>query len=128
VLDQLALAELIRSGGYDRHVRRMRLRYRRRRDLLLGELRRRVPAVSVGGTAAGLNLHVLLRDAAHEREQLDAARRAGVALEGFVAGRYPHRVGDESRAGLLIGYAASPEHGFAAAAEAVVELLSRPRA
>ena len=33
-LEQLALAELIASGAYDRHVRRARLRYRRRRDRL----------------------------------------------------------------------------------------------
>ena len=38
VLEQLALAELIGSGAYDRHVRRMRTRYRRRRDALLALL------------------------------------------------------------------------------------------
>ncbi len=31
-LEQLALAELIRSGVFDRHVRRMRQRYRHRHD------------------------------------------------------------------------------------------------
>ena len=35
-LDQLTLAELITSGGYDRQVRRARLGYRRRRDRLVG--------------------------------------------------------------------------------------------
>jgi GntR family transcriptional regulator / MocR family aminotransferase len=32
VLDQLTLAAFMRGGGYDRHIRRCRLRYRRRRD------------------------------------------------------------------------------------------------
>ncbi|MGB6455242.1 MAG: PLP-dependent aminotransferase family protein, partial [Streptosporangiaceae bacterium] len=56
-LDQLTLAELIRSGGYDRQVRRARLAYRRRRDRLVSALARDVPAVTVTGIAAGL--HVL---------------------------------------------------------------------
>ncbi|NEB82213.1 PLP-dependent aminotransferase family protein, partial [Streptomyces sp. SID14478] len=33
--DQLALAEFLRAGAYDRHVRRMRQRYRARRDRLV---------------------------------------------------------------------------------------------
>ena len=45
VLEQIALAEFIRSGAMDRHVRRMRQRYRRRRDALLDLLRARAPGV-----------------------------------------------------------------------------------
>ncbi len=45
-LDQLALAEMITSGAYDRHVRHARMRYRRRRDLLLELLADQVPAVT----------------------------------------------------------------------------------
>ena len=37
-LEQLTLAEFIASGAYDRHVRAMRLRYRRRRDQLVATL------------------------------------------------------------------------------------------
>ncbi len=55
---QLALADLIRSGAYDRHVRRARLVYRRRRDRLLSTITREAPAVRVHGIAAGL--HALL--------------------------------------------------------------------
>ena len=38
VVEQLALAELISSGGLDRHIRRSRLRYRHRRDELIAAL------------------------------------------------------------------------------------------
>ena len=62
-LDQLTLAEFITSGGYDRHVRRSRLAYRRRRDRLVAALRRDAPrGVRVTGIAAGL--HALCRAAA----------------------------------------------------------------
>src|SRR4051812_14049539 len=50
-LDQLTLAEFIASGAYDRHVRGMRLRYRRRRDQLVRALAERAPDIRVSGIA-----------------------------------------------------------------------------
>jgi GntR family transcriptional regulator/MocR family aminotransferase len=44
VLDQLALAHLLDSGSYERHLRRMCQRYRQRRDRLLAALRHHLPA------------------------------------------------------------------------------------
>ena len=58
-LEQLALAELIASGDYDRHVARARHVYRGRRDAVIAALARYLPGLEVGGAAAGL--HVLLR-------------------------------------------------------------------
>src|SRR5581483_10111869 len=76
-LEQIALAELLRSGAYDRHIRRMRLRYRRRRDRLVEALRSRNPGLDLGGTSAGLNLLVRLPDAESEQAALAAAAAAG---------------------------------------------------
>lgn len=45
-LDQLALADFLGSGSYDRHVRRMRQRYRSRRDRLVEALAARAPHIS----------------------------------------------------------------------------------
>ena len=50
--EQIAFAELLRSGAYDRHVRRMRARYRARRDKLVRMLVERAPAVTPSGAAA----------------------------------------------------------------------------
>ena len=44
-LSQLVLADLIDGHAYDRHIRVARLRYRRRRDLLLSKLYAEVPYV-----------------------------------------------------------------------------------
>ena len=55
LLEQLTLDEFITSGGYDRHVRRSRLRYRRRRDQLLAALAERTSGITVTGIAAGLH-------------------------------------------------------------------------
>jgi GntR family transcriptional regulator/MocR family aminotransferase len=59
-LAQLALADLLTSHAYDRHVRAARLRYRRRRDDLTARLRAEVPRVRVTGVAAGLHALLLL--------------------------------------------------------------------
>ncbi|WP_380169730.1 PLP-dependent aminotransferase family protein [Jannaschia sp. R86511] len=55
-LDQLALAALIESGAYDRHLRAARRRYRARRDTLVQALGARLPGTTVSGVAAGLHL------------------------------------------------------------------------
>jgi len=54
VLGQLALADLITRGEFDRHVRRMRLRYAQRRRALLAALSGHVPAVKLHEDPAGL--------------------------------------------------------------------------
>jgi GntR family transcriptional regulator / MocR family aminotransferase len=120
VLEQLALAEFLQSGAYDRHVRKMRLRYRHRRDVLLQALGSGPPGLRVAGTAAGLNLLVHLPDAATEQSVLAAARSRGIGIEGLLGGDYYE--GDGS-AGLIVGYAAPPEHAFAAAVEAIASVL-----
>src|SRR6185437_5307465 len=73
VLDQLALADLIDSGGFDRQVRRARLVYRRRRDRLVAALATQAPMVHVTGLAAGL--HALL-DLPAGRTEADVLLRA----------------------------------------------------
>ena len=56
VMDQIAFAKLLASGGYDRHLRQMRRRYRARRDALLDALARHLPDAEVLGAAAGVHL------------------------------------------------------------------------
>ena len=52
-LEQLALAHLIESGDYDRHLRQARRRYRARRDALVAAVARHLPGARVTGVAAG---------------------------------------------------------------------------
>jgi GntR family transcriptional regulator/MocR family aminotransferase len=57
-VDQLALAELIARGDWDRHIRRVRGVYRARRDQLTESLARRLPGLEVSGVTAGLHVTV----------------------------------------------------------------------
>ena len=56
MLDQLAFADVLERGEFDRHLRRMRPLYRRRRDALVRALRDRLPELEPAGIAAGLHL------------------------------------------------------------------------
>lgn len=122
VLDQLTLADLIDSGGFDRHIRRMRLRYRRRRDRLIAALAERVPALRPSGIAAGLQLVLMLPPAGpNEAEALASLTERDIRIHGL-----GHYFADRTRspAGLLVGYATPPEHAFAGAMHALVDALA----
>ncbi|MFC9581250.1 PLP-dependent aminotransferase family protein [Streptomyces yangpuensis] len=123
-LDQLALADFIDCGAYDRHVRRMRLRYRRRRDQLVSVLAARAPQVRVTGISAGLHAVVELPPG-REARALAAARGAGLALDGLSSYRHPAADPAPPREGLVVGYAAPPDAGFARALDVLAEVVRR---
>ncbi len=119
-LDQLTLADLVSSGGYDRQVRRVRLTYRARRDRLVSELRRKVPEVAVTGIAAGLHVLIRLPAGVAEEDVIDCAAARGVALQGLASCRVG---GPELGPALIVGYAAPPGHAFSAAVTALCAVL-----
>ncbi|MGE2691730.1 PLP-dependent aminotransferase family protein [Mycolicibacterium pulveris] len=120
-ISQLTMADFITSGGYDKHIRRMRLRYRRRRDALVEALR---PfALTVSGLNAGLNLLLTLPDGT-EPEVLRRAGGAGIALEGLSIMRHPHAGADVPRPdGVIVGFGTPAEHAFPAAVRALCDVL-----
>jgi GntR family transcriptional regulator / MocR family aminotransferase len=82
-LDQLALAALLESGRYDRHLRRMRGVYGRRRAALVEALGRHAPGVRLTGLAAGFHAVAHLPERADERAVVAAARERLVGLYGM---------------------------------------------
>ena len=120
-LEQIALAELLRSGAYDRHVRKMRLHYRRRRDRLVEALQDRSPGLEIAGTAAGLNLLIPLPDAASEQTVIAAAGAASIGVGGLIHDEHYER---EPRAGLIVGYAAAHEHAFEQGVSELASIIS----
>ncbi|MFH8406749.1 PLP-dependent aminotransferase family protein [Streptomyces sp. NPDC018019] len=124
-LEQLTLAEFLASGAYDRHVRGMRLRYRRRRDQLVTALAEQVPHIRVSGIAAGLHA-VLELPPGTEQSVIQAARWQGLALEGlstFGHPATPEGGGGTPRDGLVVTYGRPPDHAFAGALEALLRVL-----
>ena len=82
-LDQLALATLIRSGRYDRHLRRMRASYARRRQTLVDALAEHAPRVELRGLAAGFHAVAHLPGSRSEPAVVEAARARSVGLYGM---------------------------------------------
>jgi GntR family transcriptional regulator/MocR family aminotransferase len=116
-LEQLALADFIERGAYDRHIRRSARTYRRRRDALLAALADALPDATVSGAAAGLHVAVHV-PGADEAALVQACRGLGVVLDG--AAQHGAHTGGAT---LLISFAAVPD----AAAGHVAELLATAR-
>ncbi|MET7370893.1 PLP-dependent aminotransferase family protein [Streptomyces sp. NPDC005566] len=119
-LDQLTLAQFMASGAYDRHVRAMRLRYRRRRDQLVEALAERAPDIRVSGIAAGLHAVLELPEGT-ERSVVQAAAWQGLAIEGL--SRFRHRDAVAGRDGLVIGYGSPTESAWAGSLDALCRVL-----
>jgi GntR family transcriptional regulator/MocR family aminotransferase len=106
-IDQLALAHLIESGGYDRHLRTGRSRYRQRRDVLVRELEAAVPGARITGTAAGLHLVLWLPRGTPTPAVVATAAAGGLGVTDLD----DYRAMASGPPGLVLGYGniATPE-------------------
>jgi GntR family transcriptional regulator/MocR family aminotransferase len=119
-LEQLALADLIAKGEFDRHLRRMRPVYRRRRDALLTALSRRLPWLEPAGVSAGLHLVTWLPPGLDEATVVDAAARAGVGIEGVT----PYRISHPGPGGLIFGYATVSEAAIVEGIDILADVIT----
>ncbi|MGH3382625.1 MAG: PLP-dependent aminotransferase family protein [Actinoallomurus sp.] len=125
VIDQLTFADFLSRGEFDRHLRRMRPVYRRRRDALITALRERLPELVPEGVAAGLHLVAWLPPGLDESAVVEAAGRRGLGVYGVG----PYRMSAGGRGGLIFGYATLSERtiaeGIGVLAAVVEEVRSR---
>lgn len=102
-LDQIAFAGFLVDGGYDRHLRASRLRYRTRRDRLVSGLSATVPGLRLTGAAAGLHLTAHLPDH-NPSARIVAARAAQQGMRLATVAQYHTRAEDADPQGLVLGY------------------------
>jgi GntR family transcriptional regulator / MocR family aminotransferase len=107
VLEQLTLAAFLERGELDRHLRRTRPAYHRRRDTLLAAL----AGLEVEGVAAGLHLLARLPPGRSEEEVVAGAAARGVAVHALG----PHVAAAARPPALVLGYTRLPESGLAEA-------------
>jgi GntR family transcriptional regulator/MocR family aminotransferase len=105
-IEQHTLAEFIASGELDKHLRRMRVRYRARRDSLVAAVAAELPGASVEGIAAGMHAMIRLPSGSDEGVIRKEAHNRGVALEFLSDHCVFSRSGHPS---LLLGYARMSE-------------------
>jgi GntR family transcriptional regulator/MocR family aminotransferase len=104
-LTQLAFAELLRGGALDRHLRRLRARYRGRREALTQAVHRHLPGTAVTGAAAGLHAYLRLPPHTDEALLVAGALRHSVLLRGGSEFGTLARRPDPA---LVVGYAGLP--------------------
>ena len=117
---QMALVDFISRGEFDRHLRRMRMLYARRRRTVLKLLGELVPAARWRDDPAGVFELVELPAGVDEPSLLAAAARRGVGLEGLSW----HYAGTVDACGLLVGYAGLSEPALTRAMRLMSDSIS----
>ncbi|MFF3564665.1 PLP-dependent aminotransferase family protein [Streptomyces sp. NPDC002574] len=121
-LDQVALARLLASGRYDRHLRRMRTVYAARRAALVEALAAHAPGVRLTGLAAGFHAVAHLGAGCDEAHVVAEAHGRRVGLYGMAANRSaPAGTGG---ARLVLGFGNVSERAIAVGIAAVADLLA----
>jgi GntR family transcriptional regulator/MocR family aminotransferase len=125
VLEQLTFADFVANREFDRHLRRMRPRYRRKRDTLLTALGERLPELEPTGISAGQHLVSWLPADLDEAAVVAAAAERGLGVYGLS----PYWLAGTGRAGLLFGYGnlseATIAEGVDLLADAIAAIRSR---
>ena len=121
ILTGRTYAHLLAAGELERHLRRTRRDYRRRRDLLVALLAQRLPDARVAGIAAGLHLLLRLPPGTDEAAVVAAAARARVRVRGLADYRLAAR---PDQPALVLGYGRLPEAAVPAAVAALASALA----
>jgi GntR family transcriptional regulator/MocR family aminotransferase len=120
VMDQIAFAKLLTTGGYDRHLRQMRRHYLLRRNALLRALARYLPEATVLGAAAGVHLTVQLPDGCPVADLVRRAAEMRVRVEPL-APCYAEAATAPS--GLILGYANLSESQIVTGVQALARAI-----
>jgi len=124
VIDQLAFADFLSRGEFDRHLRQMRPIYRRRRDVMLHALQARVPELEPTGISAGMHLVTWLPADLDEATVVDAAASRGLRICGLA----PYRLSGDGPGGLIFGYATLSDRAIVEGVDLLAAALADVRA
>jgi len=83
VLDQKVLSAFINEGYFERHLNKMRTVYKKKREVLIREVRAFGPAVSVLGADTGLHLLLEVRNGMTESQLVSSAYQEHVRVYGL---------------------------------------------
>ncbi len=133
-MDQLALSNFIARGELDRHLRRMRTRYRARREALVRALADRLPDAVIGGVPAGLFAPVTLPGVPPEAVAAAAALGIGEPIAATELAPVPPAYSGSALApvvpacsgpALALGFAGYSERSIDDAVAALAQAIGR---
>lgn len=110
-LHQLALADFIREGNYERHINRLRTVYRKKQAALLAAIEQVFgERVSVSGGGAGIHLLLDVKSPLSQEQLIERAETVGIRFYSTKV-LYMHPE-DCPRSQLLLGFPTVPEKTF----------------
>jgi GntR family transcriptional regulator/MocR family aminotransferase len=121
VIEQHALGRLLDSGDYARHLRRVRLIYRNRRDAALAAIADLLPQAAVQGEAAGLHVYATLPASTDVQALGLAAAARGLLIED--AAQHWARPQNAAPA-IVFGYGSQSQASFQGALTILAQVLS----
>ena len=121
-VDQKILSQFIAGGYFERHLNRMRERYKGKHDLLLSLLKPLERQFEILGEYAGLHVLIRARGPWPEHELTAAAEEAGIRVYGL-SGFYMKREECTGRGTILLGYGGLQENEIRTGAGLLVQAL-----
>jgi GntR family transcriptional regulator / MocR family aminotransferase len=129
-LDQEALALLMETGRFDRHLRRVRETYRTRRDVLAAEVELAFGPGRLQGLTAGCHALLRLPDGTSEHAVVARAATMGVRVNGLDHYRFAaadvEAEPDRRPPALVLGFGNVSEHQIADGIRTLAEAVRRP--
>jgi GntR family transcriptional regulator/MocR family aminotransferase len=123
-IEEVALADLIASGAFDRHVRAARAHNREKRAALLEALAAELPEARVRGIDAGLHILLELPPGVEEAKVVEGAAAAGVRVQGLADFTRAH----PGPPALVLGYGLPSIRELREAVGAIVSAAAAARA
>jgi GntR family transcriptional regulator/MocR family aminotransferase len=123
-LEQAALADFMREGDFERHLRRIRAIYKSRRDQLLGSLHAHLPEWEILGAEGGMHVVCRLPQGPASELCARALAQAKVGLYGLgPGGASSFDTSEICERLVILGYVGVPERKIAEGISAVSALV-----
>ena len=105
-IDQLVIADFMRSGYYAKHIAKMRTLYRKKRQRLIEGIQTYLGSkYEMIGDEAGLHIILKLPSGLHEEQAIQLAREVGIAIDPVSSSYQLNSVKNY----VMVGYGAIPE-------------------
>ncbi len=118
-INQMVLADFIAEGHFARHIRKMRVIYAQRRELLISLLADLLAEFELGSSPAGM--HLVLYLPANLNDVVVAKKLKENGIEAFPLSNYS--LDDSHKMGLVLGYGAVDEHLIISGVKKMVSLI-----
>jgi GntR family transcriptional regulator/MocR family aminotransferase len=123
-LEQLVLADFLRSRAYQQHLRRIRRAYRDVRDTLLEELRSAFGNVDLWGVESGMHIMWRLpRGFPKVQNLVDGAARYGVRIHSLESGGAHDMGSPYPNDSILLGYASMSREDIRTGVRAIINAV-----